>query len=520
MSRSATILRNIASNWTGFAVNAAVTVVLTPFVLGQLGEARYGVWMFTSSIIGSYGLLDLGFRAGVTQYLTRYLALSDYAKANESVSSAVMALSALGTLMAVLSIGMAYFAPRVLDFPLGMEHEAFWCILIVGFSSAVQCAFFPFTAIFTAMQRFDLANLIGVGTRLLMAGTVYAALRMGYGLVGISAATCGVSLIDYLIRWRVAYRIAPGLEISSRRVNLARLRDMGSFGVWNFLISLTSFVSVNVPMLLIGALMPVAAVAHYGLAATLWRQIGNILAPVGQVIYPAATELHVRGDRGLLERLYRDGTRLMLLAAISLVLVASVWAEDFYRLWIGEQYVSGSPFPSVALLLQILLVSTVAGYAASIAGQILLGAGLVRELALVQIGGAGLTLTLSLSLIGSYGLVGIAVSPVIAIVLALSIGIPLVLHRTLGLHVKGFLIACVRPLAVGALLAIVMVCIRLTGQPGDWFHLIVHGIWAGVSVVAVVLAVGLTAEERQRFVLQPTRRLLRMKGPAAEVTTR
>lgn len=71
---------------------------------------------------------------------------------------------------------------------------------------------------------------------------------------------------------------------------------MGPYGVRNFLISLTSFVYFNVPTLLIGALMPVAAVAHYELAASHWRQIGNILAPVGQVIYPAATELHVRGD--------------------------------------------------------------------------------------------------------------------------------------------------------------------------------------------------------------------------------
>ena len=73
MSRSSVILRNVASNWVGFAVNAAVTLVLTPFVLHELGSARYGIWILTSSIIGYYGLLDLGFRAGVTQYLTRYL---------------------------------------------------------------------------------------------------------------------------------------------------------------------------------------------------------------------------------------------------------------------------------------------------------------------------------------------------------------------------------------------------------------------------------------------------------------
>jgi O-antigen/teichoic acid export membrane protein len=56
VSLSSSILRNIASNWAGYAVNAAVTLVLTPFVLHQLGDARYGVWVLTSSIVGYYGL--------------------------------------------------------------------------------------------------------------------------------------------------------------------------------------------------------------------------------------------------------------------------------------------------------------------------------------------------------------------------------------------------------------------------------------------------------------------------------
>src|SRR4029077_11521351 len=122
------ILRNVASNWAGFAVNAAVTLVLTPFVLHQLGSARYGIWILTSSIIGYYGLLDIGFRAGVTQYLTRYLAIGDYVKASECLSSAVSVLAGLGTVLFCLSLGAAFGAPHLFTLPAGMEREAFWCI--------------------------------------------------------------------------------------------------------------------------------------------------------------------------------------------------------------------------------------------------------------------------------------------------------------------------------------------------------------------------------------------------------
>ena len=297
MSRAKVILRNVAANWVGFAVNAAVTLALTPFVLRHLGAAAYGIWVLSASVVGYYGLLDLGFRAGVTQYLTRYLAIGDTVRASECMSGAVAALATLGTVMIGLSVAAAYVVPHIFDLPSGMAREAFWCILIVGISSGIQFALQPFGSVFTATQRFDLANLIGVGTRLLTAGGVLVALEAGYGLIGISAVTCAVSSIDYLIRWRVARQLVPQLEVSFRRVSLPRLKEISSFGAWNFLISINMYVYQHVPNMLIGVFMPIAAVGQYALAIGLVRQINSIIGPIGAVMYPAAAALDMQSDR-------------------------------------------------------------------------------------------------------------------------------------------------------------------------------------------------------------------------------
>ena len=520
MSRAATILRNVASNWVGVAVSAAVTLLLTPFVLHQLGEARYGAWVLAGSIIGYYGLLDLGFCGGINQYLTRYLAARDYDKASECISTALALLSIVGAVCVGLTVGAAYIAPHVWNFPPSVEREAFWCILIVGLTSSVQFVFFPFMAVFTATQRFDLSNLIGVSTRLLMAGSVYAALDRGYGLIGISAATCGATLVDYLIRWRVSRRLVPQIEVKTRLANRARLREMVSFGSWSFVISISGFIYAHAQPLIIGALMPIAAVGYYALAIGLTQQISGVLNPVGHVMYPAAAAMHMRDERGALQRLYRDGSRLMLLVVVSVVLVAALWADDFYRLWIGAKYLSGEPFPSVALLLRILLIGTLAGYTSSIAAQILLGSGRVRLLAISLVCGAALNLILVVTLIGPYGLVGVAASVAISAVVVNLIGIPLLLQKALGLPVKDLLAACVRPMVVGLLLAIILMGIRLTGRASDWPHLLLQGMLAAVSVAALVLMVGVNTEERQRFVVQPIRRLLKKEMPAPKANSR
>jgi O-antigen/teichoic acid export membrane protein len=517
MSRAAVILRNVASNWAGFALNAGITLILTPFILSELGATRYGIWVLTSSVIGYYGLLDLGFRAGVTQYLTRYLSAGDLRKASECISSAVVVLGSLGAIMLVLSVLGATLAPHLFTLPEGTDREAFWCILIVGCSTGVQFALQPYTSIFTATQRFDLASAIGVVTRLLTATSIVISLQSGWGLVGMSAATCLTSVVDYVVRWYVARRLAPGLEVALRHSSWTRVREIGAFGAWNFLASINGFVYQHVPNLLIGTLMPIAAVGHYALATGLIRHISSMLGPIPQVLYPAATQLHVRGELRSLERLYHDGSRLMLLMMVSIVLVGGFWAYDFYRLWIGEKYLSASAFMSVAQLFQILLVSVFTTYSSAIANQVLVGAGHVRTVATVLICGSILNCGLSVLLIGRYGLAGVALATVIASVACDLIVMPLLLQHQVGLsaarfarHVWG------RPAAVAALQACLFISIRaIGGSPDNWFQLASEGMAAGVGALAIILAIGITSEERARFVIVPARRLMRTEWRSA-----
>jgi O-antigen/teichoic acid export membrane protein len=516
VNTSARILRNIASSWVGFATNALVTLLLTPFVLAELGMARYGVWAVTASLIGYYGLLDFGVRGGINQFLTRYLAVGNHAAARQSLSTAVTLLCGIGLACAALTLAVASYAPRLLDLPPDAEREAYWCILVLGLTSAVQFAVFPFMSVFVATQRFDLANVIGVSTRLLGAALVYLALREGYGLIGLCVATCTGNLVDYVVRWRVARRIAPALTVSLRDFSRTKLRELASFGIWTFLLSVNAFVYQHGQPLMIAALMPIAAVGHYALAVGVLQQIMALLAPVGQVMYPVAAGAHAQNDAASMRRLYHDGSRLMMLVMLSIVLIAAFWAHDFYRIWIGEQFTADGQYPSVALLLRVLLVSIVCNYVSNIAAQILLGAGHVRPYALLLIFGSVLNVSILLVLMPRYGLVGAAFATVGASVIVDLVAMPLLLQRLVGLRVVEFMrVACWRPAACAGLLALALAGIRHLQAPSGWGELLLQGVLAGASAGAIVLTIGITANERQRLVLQPLYRLLgRHAAPA------
>ena len=88
------LVRNVLANWLALGTATVVGFVLTPYMLRHLGDTGFGLWVLVTTLTGYYGLLDLGFRAGVGQYLIRYIAARDYTKAAECITTAVMSRSA------------------------------------------------------------------------------------------------------------------------------------------------------------------------------------------------------------------------------------------------------------------------------------------------------------------------------------------------------------------------------------------------------------------------------------------
>ena len=497
------ILRNVFANWAGFAVNVMVMFFLTPFVLRSLGEVRYGVWVLTMSIVGYYGLLDFGLRVGVTQYLTRYRAREQYEEMNATISSAVAMLTAIGVLLAVLGLPIAFFAPEIFDVETELHQEVFWCILIISISVAFQFALFPFSAVFAATQRFDLSNLIGVATRLASAIAIWMALERGYGLLGLTVVTAVSNIVDYVIRWRVSFRILPQLHFSWELVDKERAKEQLLFGGWNFLISINFVILVYMDAILIGLFLQVAAVTIYALAANLAQYLGRALRVARGVFHPAATELHAQEDVEGLKSILFLGSRFLLLVTVLSALVIGFWAEDFYRLWIGTSEIGEEGLQTVVLLLRVLLVSIFFEFVSGTAGQILLGAGRVRILAIIAAAQVVVNLVVTVALIPRLGLLGAAIGTVVAVFGARSIWTVILVSRQLSLRFSMFVRqVLVRPLVVGALFAASAHTIQRLGPAQTWTQLLTQGTLAGIVGLSIATLIGIDQGERHALVLK------------------
>jgi O-antigen/teichoic acid export membrane protein len=512
MSLGRTLVRNIASNWAGYAVHIAVAFFLTPYIIHSLGETRYGIWTLVVGVTGYYGLLDLGVASGMTQYLTRYLAANEIDKLNRSASTGFVALSAFGFLVFVGSLIIAFSASSLFRIQAASPTEVTLVLAITGTSVAVQFMFFTYSAVFTAVQRFDLSNLIGISTRILSAGATIICLEAGYGLVGLSLVVAGTNVLDYLIRWGVAGRLLPAMRISLKLANLESLREVVSFGIWNSVSAGSVRLISCTDALVIAAFMPVAAVAPFAIAANLRSYFDDIFVRAGFVFFPAVTELDAQGNQAGLRQLYLTSSKFMFLGSILLGSIAMFSAQDFFRLWVGS-YAKLAGYPSIASIFYILMFASMIAVAQRVGYQVLLGTRRVKLLALLFAAEGVSNLVISLALVRSYGLIGVAWGTLIPAIVFQGLVQPVIVCQSLKITSRTYCReVLLRPILASLAVGFLLLGLLSLTRSYDWM-MFLFNVSLSIAVAGpLVLLIGLTKTERDLYLVGPTTEALRFLG--------
>jgi O-antigen/teichoic acid export membrane protein len=508
------LFRNIASVWMGFATESLLRFFLTPFIIHALGDFRYGMWALIMGLTGYCGLLDLGFRAGLTQYLARHLATNDNVKLNEAASTAFATLLCCGLLVAIATALLIWLAPVVLGMSEDSALEMRYCLLILGGSLAIQFAFYPFAAIFPAAQQHYISNAVVVATRVGSGVSAFVVLKMGWGLVGLSLARVVWDQILYLSLTVLAYHRFPNLIVSLRLANRRSLWPMLRFGSWSFLAESATQLKQRVDPIIIGIFVSLAAITPYSLGLSLTEYFEKLFVPIGFVVFPLMTHLDARGDIDTTRRVYLSGSKMMYLLAITAGFLSAVWADDFFRLWVGPDIASGGTYASPAFVYTLLVMASVCSCGQRIGWQVMLGARRADLLARFLVCEGVLKVALSVALVGEFGLVGVAVGTLFPSIIFQVVIIPLATCRFLQMPAATyFRVTMLRPLCLlvceGAILGPMKWALP---QILNWPQLIVSCAVMLASAGGMLVLVGLNRAEWDRFLVAPASQIARRIG--------
>jgi len=398
-------------NWTAFASTLLAGFLMSPFLVGHLGDSVYGVWVLLGSLVGYLGLLDFGLTPSIVKFVAEYRARADQKALNRLVTGSFVVYSLMGLVSLGFSFAVALNFNTLFNTPLSYRTAAAVAILAginlaLGFPAAV------FVGVVRGYQRYDLdATITSVMILCRSALFVFFTLK-GYGIIGLAITTFTFDMVRllFLVRW--AFKLNPNIRIAREYFDTSQLRQLFGYSVFVFMISCAKQMIFFTDSIVIGMFLSTSSVTAFFIAGRLVSYLRLLVEEMVGVLAPTTSDLDARNDHEGICELLIISTKYMLLIALPVSAVFFVMGDTFISLWMGPQY-AGS-----ALILTILTVGTLANLMEMPAYTILLGRGKHSIVAWFTSAQAIANLALTLLLVKPYGIVGVALGSAIPMLIS------------------------------------------------------------------------------------------------------
>ncbi|HYC49751.1 MAG TPA: flippase [Gemmatimonadaceae bacterium] len=334
MSTGRLLARNSALNFFGQVVPILVAIVAIPPLVRGLGPERFGVLTLAWAAIGYFSLFELGLSRALTQAVAHRLGAGAREDLPEVTWTALALLFLLGC---AGSLVVAALTPplvnRVLNIPLELRQETMRSFWILAASLPLVVFTVGLRGLMEAHQHFGVATLLRVPLAALMFVGPLLVLPFSRSLVPAVSILALARAAGFLAHLAFCLRAYPYLR---QRVAIARgqVRPLLRFGGWMTVSNIVSPMMVFLDRFLVGALLPLAAVAHY--VTPYEASVRMLLLPMallGAMLPAFAATVHNNAAR--MAQLYDRSLRGVLLVMFPVVLVGVALAREGLSLWVG-----------------------------------------------------------------------------------------------------------------------------------------------------------------------------------------
>jgi O-antigen/teichoic acid export membrane protein len=483
------ISRHSAVFFAGTLFTAVAGYLFKIYLARVLGAEAIGIYALGMTIVGFFGLFNgMGLAQAAVRFVAAYSATEQWQRLRGFLGGAFGLLAILNIVLAVVMMTVGPWLARSLyHVPTLVPYlHLFAVILILG-----ACTSF-FGQVLAGYKdialRTIITNFIGSPLNILF-GIVL--LGLGFGLRGYLLAQVASALVVSMLLLAAVWRLTPR---PARRSSIAMPmeREVFWFSAATFGVSLLEFVLGQSDKVLLGVFVDVRQVGIYSVAATLIAFVPVVLQSVNQIFAPTIADLHARGERALLGRLFQTLTKWILGLTLPLGLVMIVFSKSLMRLF-------GPAFEAGWLVLILGTLGQLVNAGVGSVGYLLLMSGNQARLIRVQAVVSVFMVAATFGLVRPFGIAGVALAAALTNVLSNYLYLRQV---RAALRLSPYNRTYLRLLMPCIASLLVTIGLRLLARSGS-LHLHPEWLWIGMALVGsyasfcgLALLVGLDDDDK------------------------
>lgn len=491
------LTRNLSTRYLAIAAEMVVGLLVLPFNVAHLGAAGYGLWVLTTSITAYFSVLDLGYSGALVKFVAQYRAKHDFRGLNEILATMFYLFLGFGVVTYLAAIVIAVFLNKVLTITPEQLYAGRVVLLVTSVHFALGTAFSVFGAVINGFQRYDINNVTGTVSSIIVALVNVAVLSMGYGLIELVIATTAVRVLTYAVYRANAYRVYPGLDLRPSLVRRSRLREVTSFSVFMLLIDWANKMNYSIDAVVIGVMLGTTAVAVWSVGQRLAEVTQRLTNQLNDVLFPNVVDHSESSRLDRLQAIFLVGTRLSLATVVPIGVALMLTAGPLVRAWVGPEF-SGS-----VIVVQLLALTVMVRVGNATAQTLLKGADEHRLVAYTNVATAVVNVALSIALARSMGLAGVAIGTLVPVSAGSLFVIFPAACRRVGLTLRRALADAVWPAIWPAAAMAAYIVATRPFVPVSLVPVLLNMAVAAAVYLATFIAFGISATER-RFYLTKT----------------
>lgn len=341
MKRKINQLRaGVLISYINLFTSSIIPLIYTPIMLRVLGQAEYGLYSLSNSVISYLTLLTLGFGSTIIRYLSKYKAEGKKDQEERIFGFFIVLYCAL----AILVLISAFFIANNVDFIFqkgltGDETSKMYkLVLIMSVSTALSFPISVFSSVISAHERFIFIKSINLVSTI--AGPIFNLIALYMGFASIGMALAGTIINAAILPVEVWYCLKK-IDIHPKFTLLPKsfIYELLTFSVYIFIGSIVDMLFWSTDKVILGMLTGSMIVAVYNVGATFNSMVMQLSTSISGLLIPKISGMVIErtAESKLTDLFIRIG-RIQYLIIALIVSGFTVYGRSFIQLWVGDLY--------------------------------------------------------------------------------------------------------------------------------------------------------------------------------------
>lgn len=327
-------------SYAHIGINNCISILYTPIMLRLLGQAEYGLYNLSNSIIGYLGVLDFGLGNTIVRYTAKYRANDDKEGLSNLNGVFFIVYSMIAFIASLVGIALIFNIENIFSNSLtGTElykMKVLMCLMV--FNLALSLPGGIFGAIITAYEEFIFQKLLGIIKAILSPMVMLPMLLMGYKSVGIAVISTIINILYISVSMYYCFK-KIGLKVKFRNLDFSILKDILGYSVFIFVNMILDKIYWTTDQFILGATSGTVTVAIYAIGINFNNYFKDFSTAISGVFLPKVTLMVEKNttNKELSDLFIRIG-RIQFIVLSFILGAFFLVGKNFIICWAGADY--------------------------------------------------------------------------------------------------------------------------------------------------------------------------------------